>query len=77
MTSIGLGVLTGDEAVSLRAHKAVLCKALRPEIVAVCKGLGLDDGVIWRPIAKDWKTFNKGDNFGEVLDTGRYLTGEC
>ncbi|CAD7948481.1 unnamed protein product [Amoebophrya sp. A25] len=73
---MNLGVMSPADLQSLRAMKASICKCLRPEIVSVLNGMGIDDRVIWRPIGKDWKNFNKGDNFGEVVDTGRYLTKE-
>lgn len=74
---LALGCLKPDELVALRALKAGLCKLIRPEITAMLSGLGVNPDVIWRPIAKDWKLHNKGDNFGEVLDTGRFLMDKC
>ncbi len=74
---VELGLMDSKtEVPMLRPMKAALCKCLRPEIVSVIDGFGIHDDVIWRPIGKDWKTFNKGDNFGEVVDTGRYLTDQ-
>ena len=68
------GVLNANQVGRLKEVKAVYCKAIRPDIMVLVKGLGVDVTTQYRPIGKDWKEFNKADNFGEVVDTGRYLT---
>jgi hypothetical protein len=61
-------LLTADEMSHIKAYKAALCRAIRPDVMSLVDGLGIDENLIWRPMAKDWKTWNEPDNFGEVVE---------
>jgi len=68
--------ITNDQILSIRTHKASICKLMRPDIHSIVKGFGVKEDIIWRPMAKDWKEFNRADNFGEVVDSGKYLSNQ-
>lgn len=76
VASMGILNINKDQILSIRTHKAAICKLLRPDIYSIIQGFGVKEEIIWRPMAKDWKEFNRADNFGEVLDSGRYLTAQ-
>eukprot|EP00398_MALV-I-01_sp_L67-1_P000996 gene996-721_t len=44
------------------------CKSMRPDAMRLVSALGVHHGVNMRPLAKDWHTWNKIDNFGEVVN---------
>lgn len=58
----------------IRPAKQALCKAIHPEAINLSKGLAVNQKTMYQPMTKDWKQHNAADNFGEVVDTGRYLT---
>jgi hypothetical protein len=72
-----LEIFSKEQLYRIAGHKAQICKLMRPDIYQVLAGLGVDEGLIWRPLAKDWKEYNRADNFGEVLATpGKYLSDQ-
>jgi hypothetical protein len=73
---LNLNLLDAGELMAIKYNlKQFLCReAIRPNVMGLVDGLGVDEDLLWRPIAKDWVQFNKGDNYGEVVDTGRFLT---
>jgi len=74
--SDGGELMTKEQILKIKEKKAALCKLMRPDIYNILAQLGVDEGLIWRPLAKDWKEYNRADNFGEVLDSGRYLSDQ-
>jgi len=76
LTLINQNCMTAGQGLQARAVMSELCKQLRPDILNLCKGFNIPEHLILAPIANDWKLFNKGDNFGEIQDTGRFLTNE-
>lgn len=61
-------LMTIQAADNLQSLFGDLCTALRPDVMRLVNGLGIPDSINWRPMAKDWKEWNKTHNFGEVVE---------
>jgi hypothetical protein len=64
-------LMTLEAAKGLQNLHSAACKAIRPDAMRLVSGLGVHASMNMRPIAKDWETWNKLDNFGEVVQLNR------
>lgn len=60
------GLLSGAQTQSTLDTFSVLIKEYAPFVPDTVKSLGIEEHMIYAPIAKDWKEYNAGDNRGEV-----------
>ncbi|KAI9359575.1 hypothetical protein DFJ73DRAFT_816848 [Zopfochytrium polystomum] len=69
-TLVGGGVLTPAQVAQMAETQRAAVKELAPYSMGLVKGLGVEDHMLYAPIAHDWKAFNKSDSKGEVMGVG-------
>eukprot|EP00397_Hematodinium_sp_SG-2012_P005519 GEMP01005539.1.p1 GENE.GEMP01005539.1~~GEMP01005539.1.p1 ORF type:complete len:706 (+),score=154.48 GEMP01005539.1:215-2332(+) len=74
---INANMMTALQGITCQAVMSQLCKDIRPDVISLVRGFNLPEDAIIRPIAKNWKMYNEADNFGEVIDTGRFGTDKA
>ncbi|KAJ3028338.1 UNVERIFIED_CONTAM: hypothetical protein HDU68_001888 [Siphonaria sp. JEL0065] len=62
-----IGLVTIKQAGELAAAQRKAVKDLMPEALNLVKALGVEEHMLYAPIAFDWKEYNEHDNKGEVL----------
>ncbi|ORY53160.1 acyl-CoA oxidase [Rhizoclosmatium globosum] len=64
---VSSGLVTPKQAGDMTVAQRKICKDLMPHSVNLVKALGVEEHMLYAPIAFDWKEYNETDNKGEVL----------
>jgi hypothetical protein len=65
------GILSASQTQQILDFYNEKIKAFMPFVEDTVKALGIEEHMIFAPIAKDWKAFNAIDNQGELLPKAR------
>ena len=65
------GILSSSQTQQILDFYNQKIKAFMPFVEGTVKALGVEEHMIFAPIAKDWKAFNALDNRGELLPKAR------
>jgi hypothetical protein len=64
---VSLGLVTPSQVTALSHAQRQAVKQMAPISLGLVKSLGVEDHMIYAPIAHDWKQFNETDNKGNPI----------